>query len=104
MPRPKISRRDALKMAGAASAGVGVFMGPWKHVHVFGAATDKPIKIGLTHDASGQFGASGQSEKRGTIMAIEEVNAKGGVLGRKMSTSGRTPRRRRRPARAWPSA
>jgi branched-chain amino acid transport system substrate-binding protein len=85
MPRPKISRRDALKMAGAASAGVGVFMGPWKHVHVFGAATDKPIKIGLTHDASGQFGASGQSEKLGTMLAIEEANEKGGVLGRKLT-------------------
>ena len=53
-----ISRRALL-----AGAGVGVFMGPWKHVRVYAAATDKPIKIGLTHDASGQFGASGQSER-----------------------------------------
>jgi len=75
-----ISRRALL--TGAAA---GVFMGPWKHVRVYAAASDKPIKIGLTTDASGQFGASGQSERRGMILAIEEANAKGGVLGRKLT-------------------
>lgn len=75
-----VSRRTLL--TGAAA---GVFMGPWKHVRVYAAATDKPIKIGLTTDASGQFGASGQSERRGMILAIEEANAKGGVLGRKLT-------------------
>jgi branched-chain amino acid transport system substrate-binding protein len=85
MSQPKISRRDALRMGGAASAGLVTFMGPWKHVHVYAAATDKPIKIGLTHDASGQFGASGQSEKLGTILAIDEANEKGGLLGRKLT-------------------
>jgi branched-chain amino acid transport system substrate-binding protein len=86
MSRAKISRRRALQTAGAASAGVAAFMGPWKHLHVYGAATDKPIKVGLTHDASGQFGASGQSEKLGTMLAIEEANEKGGVLGRKLTS------------------
>ncbi len=85
MSRAKISRRRALQTAGAASAGVAAFMGPWKHVRVYAQATDKPIKIGLTHDASGQFGASGQSERLGTMLAIEEANAKGGVLGRKLT-------------------
>jgi branched-chain amino acid transport system substrate-binding protein len=42
----------------------------------------KPIVIGITADASGQYAASGDSEKRGVIMAINEMNAKGGVLGR----------------------
>ena len=77
---PTVSRRALL--TGAAA---GVFMGPWKHVRVYAAATDKPIKIGLTTDASGQFGASGQSERRGMILAMEEANAKGGVLGRKLT-------------------
>ena len=85
MSRAKISRRRALQTAGAATAGVAAFMGPWKHVRVYAQATDKPIKIGLTHDASGQFGASGQSERLGTVLAIEEANAKGGVLGRKLT-------------------
>lgn len=76
-----LSRRTLL--GGAALA---PFMGPFRHVRVYAQATDKPIKIGLTHDASGQFGASGQSERRGTIMAIEEANARGGVLGRKLTS------------------
>jgi branched-chain amino acid transport system substrate-binding protein len=41
-----------------------------------------PIVIGITADASGQYANSGDSDKRGIIMAIEEMNAKGGVLGR----------------------
>ena len=81
----KVSRRSlmrgtALTAAGAAGA---TFFGPWKHNRVHAAGT-KPILMGLTHDASGQFANSGQAEKRGTIMAIDEANARGGVLGRKI--------------------
>ncbi|MBT7667544.1 MAG: ABC transporter substrate-binding protein, partial [Rhodospirillaceae bacterium] len=83
----KITRRNLLKntaMATAVTAGAGTaFFGPWKNNRVHAAGT-KPIKIGLTHDASGQFANSGQAEKRGTIMAIAEANAKGGILGRKV--------------------
>ncbi|MFP6772807.1 MAG: ABC transporter substrate-binding protein [Alphaproteobacteria bacterium] len=83
----KITRRNLMKntaMATAITAGAGTaFFGPWKNNRVWAAGT-KPIKIGLTHDASGQFANSGQAEKRGTIMAIEEANAKGGVAGRKV--------------------
>ena len=76
--RKNISRRTVLKAGAVGAAG---FFGPWKYTRIH-AAGAKPIKIGLTHDASGQFANSGQSEKRGTIMAIEEFNARGGVLGR----------------------
>jgi branched-chain amino acid transport system substrate-binding protein len=41
-----------------------------------------PIVIGITADASGQYANSGDSDKRGILMAIEEWNAKGGLLGR----------------------
>ena len=47
-------------------------------------ARAKPIKLGLTCDASGQYGNSGQDDLRGIRMAIDEFNAKGGVLGRKI--------------------
>ncbi len=76
-------KRRAL-VAGTA-AGVGTFMGPWKHNRAWAQKTDKPILIGLTHDASGQFANSGQDEQRGTVMAIEEINAAGGLLGRKLT-------------------
>lgn len=80
--RRAITRRKLIQGT-ALTAGAAVF-GPWKFNRVFAASTDKPILIGLTHDASGQFANSGQAEKRGTIMAIEEANAAGGVLGRKI--------------------
>jgi len=41
-----------------------------------------PILIGITADASGQYANSGDSDKRGIIMAIDEMNAKGGAMGR----------------------
>ncbi len=41
-----------------------------------------PILIGITADASGQYANSGNADKRGVIMAIEEMNAKGGAMGR----------------------
>lgn len=77
-----ITRRTLLR--GTALVAGASFFGPWRHTHVYAAKTDRPITIGLTHDASGQFANSGQDEKRGTILAIEEANAKGGVLGRKL--------------------
>ncbi len=48
------------------------------------AAEMKPITIGITSDASGQYANSGASDRRGMLMAIAEFNAKGGVLGRKI--------------------
>src|SRR5688572_17193817 len=64
----------------AALAGIAGFYGPWKQLHAQG----RPIKLGLTNDASGQFGNSGRDDHRAIRMAIEEQNAKGGVLGRKI--------------------
>ncbi len=66
----------------AAAGGTATFFGPWKQNTAYAQA--KPIKLGLTCDASGQFGNSGQDDLRAIRMAIDEVNAKGGVLGRKI--------------------
>src|SRR5258708_28267836 len=65
--------------------GSGSFYGPWKENQVWVQGAAKPIKLGLTCDASGQYGNSGQDDLRGIQMAINEVNAKGGVLGRKIT-------------------
>ena len=99
MPRKKLTRRSMLKKAGLVSAGAATaFMGPWHFNRVYAAASDKPIVIGLTSDASGQYANSGASDRRGMLMAIAEFNERGGVLGRKVETSTSTPRRRRRRA------
>jgi branched-chain amino acid transport system substrate-binding protein len=74
-------RRSLLQAIAAGSA--TTFMGPWAVNHAWAqAATKKPLVIGLTMDASGQYGASGGEERLGAMMAIKEFNEKGGVLGR----------------------
>jgi branched-chain amino acid transport system substrate-binding protein len=86
--RPNETRRKILKASAMAAATAGAwgaapFFGPWRHNHVWSqAAQKKPLVIGLTMDASGQYGASGSMERLGAMMAIREFNAKGGVLGR----------------------
>jgi branched-chain amino acid transport system substrate-binding protein len=79
-----ITRRRFIQTSamGAALAGVASFYGPWKHNRAY--AQGKPIRLGLTNDASGQFGNSGRDDHRAIRMAIDEQNAKGGVLGRKI--------------------
>ena len=83
MKNSEITRRRLLGTA-AAAGGAAAFYGPWKHNRVYAASHDKPIKIGITSDASGQYANSGASDRRGMLMAIEEANARGGVLGRKI--------------------
>ena len=87
MKKRGISRRGVLKGSLMASVigGTGSFFGPWKENRVWAQGAAKPIKLGLTCDASGQYGNSGQDDLRGIHMAIDEVNAKGGVLGRKIT-------------------
>jgi branched-chain amino acid transport system substrate-binding protein len=59
------------------------FYGPWKVNRAWAqSGQKKPLTIGLSMDASGQYGASGQMERLGAMLAIREFNEKGGVLGR----------------------
>lgn len=44
----------------------------------------EPIKVGILHSLSGTMSISEVAVKDGELMAIEEINAKGGVLGRKI--------------------
>jgi len=85
-PAADPSRRSLLKTI-AAGAGAATFFGPWKTNHVWAqAAQKKPLVIGLTMDASGQYAASGGMERLGAMMAIKEFNDKGGVLGRRIES------------------
>lgn len=83
MSKIQLSRRGLLGAAGAASA-VSLFAGPWKHNRVWAQGAAKPLRIGITADASGMYANSGASDKRGMMMAIAEANERGGVLGRKV--------------------
>jgi urea transport system substrate-binding protein len=51
---------------------------------VFAQTEKEPIKVGILHSLSGTMSISEVAVKDGELMAIEEINAKGGVLGRKI--------------------
>ena len=83
--RRRLLKATALSAATAGLYGVAPFYGPWKHHHAWAqAGQKKPLVIGLTMDASGQYAASGGEERLGAMMAIKEFNDKGGVIGRRI--------------------
>ena len=73
---PSINRRIVL--AGAAAL---VMLSP--------AAAQETIKVGLVAAMSGQSAKSGEAITRGLSLAIDEINAKGGVLGKKLELVSR---------------
>jgi len=66
-----------MKKFGVALVSVLIFM-----VAISGAASAKPIAA-LLFPISGPFSAMGTDMKQGSEIAVEEINAKGGVLGQK---------------------
>ena len=56
MKKREISRRGVLKgsLMASALAGTASYFGPWRENRVWAQGAAKPIKLGLTCDASGQ--------------------------------------------------
>ncbi|MBS0327243.1 MAG: ABC transporter substrate-binding protein [Proteobacteria bacterium] len=75
----EFTRRRALK-AGLALGAAPLVAHP---ILTFGQG-ESPIKIGMHDPLTGTYAAEGESEVRGAKMAVDEVNAKGGILGRKV--------------------
>src|SRR5918997_1186832 len=48
------------------------------------AAAQETVKFGLVAAMSGQSAKSGEAIVRGLSIAVDEINAKGGVLGKKI--------------------
>ncbi|HEX4995583.1 MAG TPA: ABC transporter substrate-binding protein, partial [Methylomirabilota bacterium] len=48
------------------------------------ASAQKPIKVGVPLPLSGPPALFGEPASKGALMFVEELNAKGGVLGRKI--------------------
>ncbi|MCS6995380.1 MAG: urea ABC transporter substrate-binding protein [Casimicrobiaceae bacterium] len=71
----KFTRRETLKWMSATAAGsllpAGVFAQP-----------RNPIKVGILHSLSGTMAISETVLKDVALMTIDEINAKGGVMGR----------------------
>ncbi|MFT3803089.1 MAG: urea ABC transporter substrate-binding protein [Burkholderiaceae bacterium] len=72
-----MNRRDLIKLSGAAAA-TGL-LAPAAF-----AQGKEPIKVGILHSLSGTMAISETSLKDVALMTIDEINAAGGVLGRKL--------------------
>jgi branched-chain amino acid transport system substrate-binding protein len=70
---PRLTRRAAVALIAASAAGA-----------LTPARAEDAIKLGLVAAMSGQSAKSGEAIVRGLSLAIDEINAKGGVLGRKL--------------------
>jgi branched-chain amino acid transport system substrate-binding protein len=68
---PRFSRRAALAAAAMLAAGL------WAPA----ASASEPIRIGLVTALSGQSAQAGEAITRGLTIAIDEINASGGLLG-----------------------
>jgi len=74
------SRRTFIKLLGVAAGVVGTL----GFSAILGAQSKDTIKVGVLHSLSGTMAISETVLKDVTLMAIEEINAKGGVLGKKL--------------------
>ncbi len=76
---PKIGRRTLLK-AGLAAGALQV-ASPF----IIKARGEEPIKIGLDDPFTGTYAELGKHEQIGCQFAVDEINKKGGVLGRQLT-------------------
>jgi len=83
-----VNRRTVIKAA--AAAGASQIAAPF----VVSAWAADNVKIGLDNPLTGTYAALGKNEQYGAQLALNQINAKGGILGRKAelliedSTSG----------------
>ncbi len=74
------SRRSVLRLA----AGSAVAFPGLTASNILFAQDKSPIKVGVLHSLSGTMAISETALKNTALMTFEEINAKGGVMGRKL--------------------
>jgi branched-chain amino acid transport system substrate-binding protein len=86
--RAPIKRRTVLR------AGLAIGAAQIASPFVVKSLADEPVKIGLDNPLTGTYAALGKNELIGARLALSQINAKGGILGRQVqllveeSTSG----------------
>src|SRR5215510_786657 len=75
----EISRRNWLSRTALAAVALGLGFGLAP-----GVQAQQPIKIGMSMPQTGSLGAGGKAALLALQMWVEDVNAKGGLLGRKI--------------------
>ena len=81
-PQAEPTRRSVLKTA-AAAAGLSVVSVAAPGV-LRSARAEQPIKVGLISPLTGAWTVYGKAHSAGLQLGIDEINAAGGVLGRKL--------------------
>ncbi len=71
-----ISRRAVLQLATAT--GLAQLAPPM----LIQARGEQPVRLGLDNPLTGTYAATGKNELTGCQLAVEQINAKGGILGR----------------------
>jgi len=75
-----VTRRDFLKTAAVVGAGTAAGIGFPSVLRAQGGT----VKVGVLHSLSGTMAISEVSLRDVCMMAFDEINAKGGVLGKKI--------------------
>jgi urea transport system substrate-binding protein len=77
----RIGRRQLLKTVALGGAGLATTI-LMRTSAAIGVPTGPPIKIGTIHDLTGAFAVYNEATRDVVEIAVEEINARGGVLGR----------------------
>src|SRR5678809_903626 len=67
-----------------AGVGIAALLGNLGNWALSYAADKEPIKIGVLHSLSGTMAISEVSLRDVVLMAVDEINAKGGIMGRQV--------------------
>jgi branched-chain amino acid transport system substrate-binding protein len=78
----KLTRREFLETAGATTAAIGGSLA-FPGILRYGRAGDT-IKVGCVYATSGHMAVVGRDNVEACKLAVEEINAKGGVLGKEV--------------------
>jgi branched-chain amino acid transport system substrate-binding protein len=78
MPSRNLARRSVIKAA--AAVGIAQVAAPF----VISARAADELKIGLDNTFTGTYAEEGKNEQIGAQLAVDEINGKGGILGRKV--------------------
>src|SRR5262249_30806072 len=83
---PKMTRRHMLKTTGKAGAllAASSALSPFLLSGCGGGGSGDKIKVGILHSLTGTMAISEKSLNEVEKMAIEEINASGGVLGKQI--------------------
>jgi branched-chain amino acid transport system substrate-binding protein len=84
--KKRMTRREFLKTSGKTAGLVGGAIAFPTVFRSTARAAEDTVKVGIMFSLSGPYAPAGTDRTNGVLMAVEELNAKNGILGRKIET------------------